>query len=122
MIHGSKPVVNMYEVDEDFMRSSKISFKNFGTSVSKEWALFVMNNRSRSYTDFSSLDCNLDSKYDIVTGPVADDDMAMQLFYNSETFDKLQDIETGLYLESAAYIYGLFQDERNFGRLVQAEI
>ena len=49
-------------------------------------------------------------------------DKAMQIFYNSQTFDKLTDIETGLYLESSAYIYGLFQDERNFGHLVQAEI
>lgn len=49
-------------------------------------------------------------------------DIAMQIFYNSQTFDKLTDIETGLYLESSAYVYGLFQDERNFGRLIQAEI
>lgn len=47
---------------------------------------------------------------------------AMQLFYNSQTFDKLTDIETGLYLESPAYIYGIFQDERNFDCLIQAEI
>lgn len=49
-------------------------------------------------------------------------DKAMQLFYNSQTFDKLTDIETGLYLESPAYIYGIFQDERNFDCLIQAEI
>ncbi len=49
-------------------------------------------------------------------------DKAMLLFYNSQTFDKLMDIETGLYLESSAYVYGLFQDERNFGNLMQAEI
>ncbi|MDE6844254.1 MAG: hypothetical protein K2J99_00600 [Lachnospiraceae bacterium] len=49
-------------------------------------------------------------------------DKAMQLFYNSQTFDKLTDIETGLYLESSAYVYGIFQDERNFERLIQAEI
>lgn len=49
-------------------------------------------------------------------------DDAMNRFYNSETFEKLQDIETGLYLESPAYIYGIFQDERNFGKIVQAEI
>lgn len=49
-------------------------------------------------------------------------DKAMQLFYNSKTFDKLIDIETGLYLESSAYVYGLFQDERKFGYLIQAEI
>lgn len=49
-------------------------------------------------------------------------DKAMQIFYNSQTFDKLTDYETGLYLESSAYVYGLFQDERRFGRLIQAEI
>lgn len=47
---------------------------------------------------------------------------AMRLFYSSETFEKLYQIETGLYLESAAYVYGIFQDERNFGKIVQAEI
>lgn len=49
-------------------------------------------------------------------------DIAMQLFYNSQTFDKLTDIETGLYLESSAYVYDIFQDERKFGKLIQAEI
>ncbi len=49
-------------------------------------------------------------------------DEAMHLFYSSQTFDKLTDIETGLYLESSAYAYGIFQDEVNFGKLIQAEI
>ena len=49
-------------------------------------------------------------------------DEAMRIFYNSQTFDKLTDIETGLYLESSAYVYGIFQDERNFGKLIQMEI
>lgn len=51
-----------------------------------------------------------------------DYDEAIKLFYSSETFEKLYQIETGLYLESAAYVYGIFQDERNFGKIVQAEI
>lgn len=49
-------------------------------------------------------------------------DEAMKLFYDSETAEKLYQMETGLYLESAAYVYGIFQDERNFGKIVQAEI
>ncbi len=49
-------------------------------------------------------------------------DEAMRIFYNSHTFDKLTDTETGLYLESSAYVYGIFQDERNFGNLIQAEV
>lgn len=49
-------------------------------------------------------------------------DEAMCVFYNSQTFDKLSDYETGLYLESSAYVYGIFQDENNFGNLIQAEL
>lgn len=49
-------------------------------------------------------------------------DVAMDKFYNSEVFEKLQDEETGLYLESSDYIYDLFKDEVNFGHIVQAKI
>lgn len=49
-------------------------------------------------------------------------DEAMRIFYDSQTFDKLSDAETGLYLESSAYVYGIFRDERNFGSLIQAEV
>lgn len=49
-------------------------------------------------------------------------DEAMNKFYNSETFEKLQDKETGLYLESPEYVYDLFKDELNFGHIIQAEI
>ena len=38
-------------------------------------------------------------------------DEAMNLLYNAELFDKLQDAETGLYLESSAYVYELLKDE-----------
>ena len=49
-------------------------------------------------------------------------DEAMNRFYNSKVFEKLQDKETGLYMESSEYVYDLFKDEMNFGRIVQAEI
>lgn len=36
---------------------------------------------------------------------------AMSLFYLSDTFSKLSDTETGLYLEGSAYIYEMLQRE-----------
>ena len=33
---------------------------------------------------------------------------AMQRLYTSETFSKLNNVETGLYLESSAYVYDIF--------------
>ena len=37
-------------------------------------------------------------------------DESMDKFYHSEVFDKLQNIETGLYMQSPAYVYDLFKD------------
>lgn len=36
-------------------------------------------------------------------------DEAMNRFYNSEVFEKLQDRETGMYLESSEYVYDLLK-------------
>lgn len=47
---------------------------------------------------------------------------AMHLFYMSETYEKLNDEATGLYLESSGYVYDLFQNEQRNGRIRQEEI
>lgn len=49
-------------------------------------------------------------------------DIAMRIIYESQIYDKIVDTETGLYRESSAYVYGLLQDEINFGHIVQAEV
>ena len=51
-----------------------------------------------------------------------DYDFAMRLLYDSDLSNKLSDTETELYRESPAYVYGLFQDELNFGHIVQVEV
>ncbi len=38
-------------------------------------------------------------------------EQAMERFYLSETFEKLNDIETGLYLEGSVYIYEMLKRE-----------
>ena len=42
--------------------------------------------------------------------------------YISEVCEKLQDIDTGLYLESPAYIYDLYLNELKNSKIVQDEI
>ena len=39
-------------------------------------------------------------------------EQALNQFYMSETFEKLNDIETGLYLEGSAYIYEMLKREQ----------
>ena len=51
-----------------------------------------------------------------------DYDEAMRLLYASQIFDKLSDPDTGLYLESPAYVYELFRSEMAEGGIVQNEI
>lgn len=46
---------------------------------------------------------------------------SMDTIYNSLIFDKLIDIETGLYRESSSYIYELLSDELNEGAVIQKE-
>jgi hypothetical protein len=55
-----------------------------------------------------------DSGVDIAT--------AMEQFYATTVFEKLQDTLTGLYQESAGYIYDLYRIERTYGRLIQTEV
>lgn len=43
---------------------------------------------------------------------------AISVFHNSETFSKLEDSDTGLYIESPAYVYDLLQSELKNGRLI----
>ena len=87
-IYGGTPVVNSYEIEDDFRNIPDLRIKDFGVQTTEEWAKFVMNNRSRAFTDEKSDLCNKDNKYDIVIGPVADDNMAL-LFrqYENEIID-----------------------------------
>lgn len=76
-IYGGTPIVNVYEIADDFIESSGLNMMDFDRTPSEKWAVFVMNNRNKFFTDFRSQDCNLDCKYDVVSGPIADDDMAV---------------------------------------------
>jgi hypothetical protein len=48
-------------------------------------------------------------------------DEAMNQFYHSQVFEKLNDYETKLYLQSAASVYDLYLAEKREGHLFQLE-
>lgn len=75
-LFGGEPVVTVYEVDDDIMNKENLNTRCFGLKPTIEWARFIVNNRSREFNDITSIDCNLDAKYDVVLGPVADDAIA----------------------------------------------
>ena len=47
---------------------------------------------------------------------------ALDRLYESVTFEKLSDPETGLYLCGSAYLYELLADELRLGAFVQLEV
>ncbi|WMJ81445.1 DUF3990 domain-containing protein [Clostridium sp. MB40-C1] len=75
-IYGGTPHVTVFDFDENIISSNELNIKSF-ESPTKEWAIFVLNNRDRSFKEINSINCNIDNKYDIVAGPVADDDLAL---------------------------------------------
>ena len=44
---------------------------------------------------------------------------ALNIVYNSVTFEKICDIKTGLYRESTGYNYDILQDELKYGKFGQ---
>ena len=102
-IYGEKPIVNIYEIDDDFKDFKDLKIKDFGIKTTEEWARFVMNNRSRVFTDIKNVLCNKDNKYDIVIGPVADDNMAL-LFrqYENEIIDFETLVKGMIYKETSS--------------------
>ena len=73
---GGTPIVNVYEFDESVLSKNVLNIKVF-PDPSPEWAEFVITNRN--YDRLSSIpkDNNCDNRYDIVSGPVANDDLAL---------------------------------------------
>ena len=53
---------------------TKLKIKQFA-NPDKEWARFVINNRNNKFKGIQCADCNTYCKYDIVIGPVANDDI-----------------------------------------------
>lgn len=43
--------------------------------------------------------------------------VALELIYNSQLYEKIINLETGLYYQSAAYNYGLLKHEIDYGKI-----
>lgn len=71
-IYGGEPCVISYEVPDDLLSLSTLKIKVFD-KASRDWAIFIINNRNRDFKEHKDLLCNTDNKYDIVFGPVAND-------------------------------------------------
>lgn len=86
-IEGGKPTVIFFEVDENELK--KLNYKNFD-KVNVDWAKFIVNNRNSNFKDYSNPLSNHDNKYDVVSGPIADDNVlgSIELYLNNTIDEK----------------------------------
>ena len=73
-LYGGLPQVSAFRFDEGAFADNELKTLSF-ERPSKDWALFVLNNRDKKVANIADVLCNQDNKYDIVAGPVANDDI-----------------------------------------------
>jgi len=75
-MYGGSPILNIYEFDDENDILNSLNVRQFdGPSV--EWAKFVIANRNSSRKADHQEDSNIDCRFDLVIGPIANDDLAL---------------------------------------------
>lgn len=120
-IYGGTPFINIFELQDSFAETSNLVIKDFGENTSKEWAQFIMNNRSRTFHDYASPACNLDNKYDIVIGPIADDAMTTLFRQYENGLISFETMASGIVYKQTTNQYS-FHTERAIALLKKAGV
>ena len=101
---GGQATVTEFEAPDDLLKKPDLSVRAF-EGVTIEWAIFVINNRNRAFIDASSPECNHDLKYDIVFGPVGNDDITFLLEQFTNGFISEERLRDGLEFKRASDQY-----------------
>ncbi len=115
---GGEPWVTSFEVPDDILTRPDLNVRIFN-EVSEEWARFIINNRNRKFNDTESPDCNSDGKYDVVYGPVGNDDVTFLLRQFTRGFIDETALKNGLAYKKASDQYS-FHTQRAIALLEKA--
>ncbi|MCF0217157.1 MAG: DUF3990 domain-containing protein [Fibrobacteraceae bacterium] len=75
-MYGGKPILNIYDFNDSPDEMKKLNVRCFkGPCV--EWAKFVIANRNATRIGNLKEDSNVDGRFDLVIGPIANDDLAL---------------------------------------------
>jgi len=120
LYHGSN--IDIKEIDLAMCRPYKDFGKGFYSY--REGDCFVKESRCLTMgKEHQMMEYMVQDLVEMLTeGAGIEYDDAMHTIYDSDIYEKLMDAETGLYRESPSYVFGLLQDEINFGHIVQAEV
>lgn len=114
---GGKATVTEFETPDDLLEDRELNVRVFN-GVTIEWALFVINNRNRLFGDVGSPECNHDRKYDVVFGPVGNDDITFLLEQFTNGYITEERLREGLEFKRTSDQYS-FHTERAISRLTK---
>lgn len=112
---GGKATVTEFEAPDNLLEDPRLRARVF-SGVTIEWALFVINNRNRAFRDIASSECNHDRKYDVVFGPVGNDDITFLLEQFTNGYITEKRLRDGLEFKRASDQYS-FHTERAIAHL-----
>lgn len=75
-MYGGAPILNIYEFDDADKNLTSLNVRRFN-GPSEEWAKFVITNRNATKLTGSPKESNIDCKFDLVIGPIANDNLAL---------------------------------------------
>lgn len=107
---GGTPTVTEFAAPDDLLSLGDLNTRIFD-GVTVEWALFVINNRNRDFDDISSPDCNTDLKYDVVFGPVGNDDITFLIEQFTNGFIGEERLREGLEYKKASDQYSFHSEK-----------
>lgn len=103
------PIVQRYEFDESCLNDNSLKVKIFD-GISVEWALFILKNRNGKGKQHN---------YDIVSGPVADDGVVLQINLYAQHIITVEQLVEGLTYKklNSQYYFGTEQAISKLKRL-----
>ncbi|MDR3049957.1 MAG: DUF3990 domain-containing protein [Elusimicrobiota bacterium] len=72
--YGGSACITAFSIEDGVFENANLKTLIFD-SPNEQWAQFVLNNRNPKFSDMNSQEYNGDCKYDIVKGPIANDDI-----------------------------------------------
>ena len=110
---GGTPTVTVFEFDENKLAS--LNYKEF-KYIDSDWAMFIVNNRNKDFSDINGELSNHDNKYDVVSGAVANDDISASFELYRDGFIDAENLTMRLKYRELSNLYS-FHTVRAIGLL-----
>lgn len=118
-MYGGVPILNIYDFDNSADKLDALNIRHFdGPSV--EWAQFVITNRNATKLKEPQEDSNIDGRFDLVIGPIANDDLALLFRQFSEGTISVETLVSEMKFKKLTDQYS-FHSERALALLTKKE-